>query len=420
MFKNRFSLRNLVTTVACLAVVMFSGCDPEEDKSSEKAITAFGFTTSAAVGVIDEAAKTIAVDVPAGTDVSALAPVIVLSSPLATVNPANGAAQDFTKPAIYTVTAEDGSTAIYTVTVTAPPVINGSEAELNGHYYLRVDAGMTWTEAKAICESRGGHLVTVTSQAEQNLVQALIKDGTQNQYWIGAYADENRVWHWVTNETWSYTNWGHGGTNDWLGKEDYVQMYRIANKYWHGSGTNELGIWNDMSNDNTTSEGEKDVFAVSLIGYVIEYDNGKPASNHRYEVIEQSMTWTAAKAHCESLGGHLATISSKEEQDIVYNLIKDGAKNQYWLGAYADENRAWHWVTDEAWSYTNWAHSGPNNWLGKENYVQMYRLPNKYWNGSIDENDKGMWNDISIDNTIAGEEDFFSLEHIGIICEYVK
>jgi hypothetical protein len=62
----------------------------------------------------------ISVTVPYGTDVSALAPVYTLS-PLATCAPASGAVRDFTTPQTYTVTAQDGSTQAYTVTVTQAP-----------------------------------------------------------------------------------------------------------------------------------------------------------------------------------------------------------------------------------------------------------------------------------------------------------
>jgi hypothetical protein len=60
------------------------------------------------------------VTVPHGTDVSALAPVFTLS-PLATCSPVSGAVRNFATPQSYTVTAQDGSTQTYTVTVTASP-----------------------------------------------------------------------------------------------------------------------------------------------------------------------------------------------------------------------------------------------------------------------------------------------------------
>lgn len=88
--------------------------------SSAKAMTAFSFTSPAATGIINESAKTIVVEVPFGTDVSALVPTITTSAG-ATVNPASGVAQNFSSPIEYTVTAENSSTQMYVVTVTVVP-----------------------------------------------------------------------------------------------------------------------------------------------------------------------------------------------------------------------------------------------------------------------------------------------------------
>ena len=85
-------------------------------KSGEKKISDFKFANPAVTGTVDEDKKTVSVLVPAGTDVSALEPVIVLSGK-ATVDPAASVKQDFTKPVVYTVTAEDGTKQQYTVTV---------------------------------------------------------------------------------------------------------------------------------------------------------------------------------------------------------------------------------------------------------------------------------------------------------------
>ncbi|MDO8659269.1 MAG: DUF5018 domain-containing protein, partial [Candidatus Parcubacteria bacterium] len=67
-------------------------------------------------GVVDEANHTISLDVPLDTDITNIAPIILLSDK-ATVSPNSNVAQDFTNPMVYTVTAEDGSTQTYTVTV---------------------------------------------------------------------------------------------------------------------------------------------------------------------------------------------------------------------------------------------------------------------------------------------------------------
>ncbi|MCU0781163.1 MAG: Ig-like domain repeat protein, partial [Akkermansiaceae bacterium] len=85
--------------------------------SSARDILTFGFPGLPA-GTF--AGTQISVTVPYGTDLTALAPVYTLS-PLATCVPAAGAAGDFTTPQTYTVTAQDGRTQTYTVTVTTGP-----------------------------------------------------------------------------------------------------------------------------------------------------------------------------------------------------------------------------------------------------------------------------------------------------------
>ena len=72
-----------------------------------------------AVGKINEDAKTISVTVPHGTDVESLTPVITYTGE--SISPASGVEQDFSDSVIYTVTAADGLTAEYTVTVTVAP-----------------------------------------------------------------------------------------------------------------------------------------------------------------------------------------------------------------------------------------------------------------------------------------------------------
>jgi hypothetical protein len=70
----------------------------------------------------------IAVMVPHGTDVTNLTPTITITG--ASVSPASGVPQDFTNPVTYTVTAADGSTKNYTVTVSL-----GYTVTYNGNGY---------------------------------------------------------------------------------------------------------------------------------------------------------------------------------------------------------------------------------------------------------------------------------------------
>ena len=91
---------------------------------SGKKILSFRFEDIDIEADIDEDLKTVEATMPLGTDVTALVPVITVSEK-ATIDPASGVSTDFTNPVTYTVTAEDGSQALYTATVTVEePIIN--------------------------------------------------------------------------------------------------------------------------------------------------------------------------------------------------------------------------------------------------------------------------------------------------------
>ncbi|GAB3998692.1 hypothetical protein GCM10028807_47060 [Spirosoma daeguense] len=117
---------SLLSTLFCLILVLAISCkkDPAPTpgsgttttKSSAKAITGFAFSTltPAVTGAIS--GNTISATVASGTDVTKLVPTITASDK-ATVSPASGVAQDFSKAVTYTVTAEDGTTQAYTATV---------------------------------------------------------------------------------------------------------------------------------------------------------------------------------------------------------------------------------------------------------------------------------------------------------------
>ena len=78
-------------------------------------ITAFSFDALQATGTIN--GQSIVVRVPYNTDVTDLVPTITVADG-ATVTPESGVGQDFSSPVIYTAKAEDGTSKVYTVTVT--------------------------------------------------------------------------------------------------------------------------------------------------------------------------------------------------------------------------------------------------------------------------------------------------------------
>ena len=108
-------------------------------------------------------------------------------------------------------------------------------------------------------------------------------------------------------------------------------------------------------------------------------------NNHLYVAFDERLDWKTAKTYCESLGGHLVTISDKTEQDFVENLIESIEAPYIWLGASDFETEGiWKWVTDEPFDYTNWNEGEPTNSDGIENSLMMLNKDFSYlWNDSM-------------------------------------
>lgn len=109
-----------------IVTVTVQPAPPEPPMSSNKQITQFSIPNQVSSS-INEQNHTISVIMQYGTNLTGLVPSIEISI-YASINPAGGTAQNFTGPVTYTVTAQDGSTANYIVTVTvqSPPPSPGS------------------------------------------------------------------------------------------------------------------------------------------------------------------------------------------------------------------------------------------------------------------------------------------------------
>jgi serine/threonine protein kinase/Leucine-rich repeat (LRR) protein len=70
----------------------------------------------------------------------------------------------------------------------------------------------------------------------------------------------------------------------------------------------------------------------------------------RYLFIPRFLRWEEAKAFCEKLGGHLATIGSEEENAFLTSMCKSGC--WAWMGLVTKEN-GHEWITGEPVTYLN-------------------------------------------------------------------
>ena len=117
------------------------------------------------------------------------------------------------------------------------------------HYYEHVNLDLTWLQAKADAGARShlgmaGHLVTITSQAENSFLQNTLR--TASRCWLGGYQPEGSSepgggWTWVTDEPWTFEDWAAGEPNNMAG-EDYLEFFP-----WDYS----EGRWNDYPGTRT-------------------------------------------------------------------------------------------------------------------------------------------------------------------------
>jgi len=116
VFASMFTFTNCSKEVEEVIII------PEEQgASSLNLIITFSFDGITVVNVeVVVADRKVNITVPYGTNVTALKPVFTISAK-ATVTPESGTVLDFTNPVTYTVTAEDKTTAVWTVTVTVAP-----------------------------------------------------------------------------------------------------------------------------------------------------------------------------------------------------------------------------------------------------------------------------------------------------------
>lgn len=140
--------------------------------------------------------------------------------------------------------------------------------EYNGHYYKVFNEGLNWTQAKKRCEELGGHLVTITSSIEQAIVTELIvSHGTKGYYWTGGVRSSGNNWKWITDEEFSYSNWGNGEPNglDSNGKinENIITIYRHERLN---------GVWNDVF-ELGNNGGQWHYYDVENSGFICEWDS---------------------------------------------------------------------------------------------------------------------------------------------------
>ncbi len=104
-------------------------------------------------------------------------------------------------------------------------------------------------------------------------------------------------------------------------------------------------------------------------------------SRHIYRMYKGVPRWVEAEAFCRALGGHMATITTPEENAFVHAFMWDSGHTTAYFGLEDEErDHTWEWVTGEPVEYTNW-HRGEPSYSGRERYgMYFYKHTTGEWN----------------------------------------
>ncbi|KAA3636683.1 MAG: hypothetical protein DWP97_02280, partial [Calditrichaeota bacterium] len=276
----------------------------------------------------------------------------------------------------------------------------------NDHWYGIIPIVQPWNEHRALAEQLEyngftGYLTTVKSSGENQFIHDNILIGNTDQpsvadeFFIGGY--DSLGWGWITGESFNFTNWESGEPS---GDGAAIAMW--------GASTVNAGQWNDVPEDtlpphSTISQlwaivefGEPDTTTIvpdTLIN-LVQWSSLEGGNDHWYGIISIVQPWNEQRILAEQLehngdSGYLATITSPEENQFIYDNILVGNTGQpsvadeFYLGGL--DSIGWGWINGEEFGYTNWDSGEPN---GDGSALAIWGASN---------GNAGYWNDVPED-----------------------
>ncbi|KAL5011088.1 hypothetical protein ScPMuIL_013393 [Solemya velum] len=296
-------------------------------------------------------------------------------------------------------TADSYST---TVPVTTPFAVSAKcgmfwEDMPNSPYcYQFNEEQLDWSDARSTCISNGGDLVSIVNNQEQAYLIGHLQTMSSLAVWTGANDQAVEAgWRWSDQQPYAFLNWVAGEPGANKNNHDCAVMFA----------QNNIGKWDDV--DCTVRYGFicKKMGAISTTPQTIVTTPRLPAgmvygcplswvphNGNCYRSISRSGSWLSARTACRHIGGDLATILSRGDQQFVYSQLPRGPARGYWIGLSDRQIRmTFQWTSGAKVTFTTWDGTEPNGFVdGVQNCVYMAT------------NRRGRWRDVDCTTSQKG------------------
>ncbi|NXX44081.1 MRC1 protein, partial [Tricholaema leucomelas] len=245
----------------------------------------------------------------------------------------------------------------------------------NHKEYYFSEESMPMEKARDFCRKHGGDLAVIQSESERTFLWKYIfyKDWGNNFY-IGLSVSLDKTFRWMDGTPVNYVAWAPNEPNFANNDENCVVMYT------------QTGGWNDLNC------GSVELFICERLNYTVRPSvaptspppqGGCPEDwllfdNKCFKGFglneNDTLTWHAARNTCISLGGNLATISTKETQASLMALLKSTVTDT-WVGLNdINHEHTYLWTDGSPVYYTNWAKDS-RSYYSKDDCVYLMKNP---------------------------------------------
>uniref|UniRef100_G1PD26 Macrophage mannose receptor 1 n=1 Tax=Myotis lucifugus TaxID=59463 RepID=G1PD26_MYOLU len=242
----------------------------------------------------------------------------------------------------------------------------------------------TFSEANQTCVKENAYLTTVEDRYEQAFLTSWVGLRPEKYFWTGLSDVRNKgTFQWTIEEEVQYTHWNFempgrkagcvamktgiaGGLWDVLRCEEKA---KFVCKHWAEGVTRP-------PEPTTTPEPKcpEDWGTTSKTSLCFKlFTKG----------LHEKKTWFDSRDFCKALGGDLASINNKEEQQAIWRLITASGNYHelFWLGlTYESPSEGFTWSDGSPVSYENWSYGEPNNYGNAEYCGELKGDPTMSWN----------------------------------------